>query len=85
MIFFTLSSGKHPDPNMTYAADFVELMQMGDFKFGAAFDGDGVSLKKALLLGEEAIKQDFYESPKMNTTLFIFKIVIFLLLFNQVY
>ena len=79
MIFFYPISGKHPDPNMTYAADFVELMQKGDFKFGAAFDGDGVSLKKALLLGEEAIKQYFYESAEMNTTLFIYKIVIFLL------
>ena len=28
---------------MTYAADFVELMKKGDFKFGASFDGDGVS------------------------------------------
>ena len=35
-------SGKHPDPNMTYAADFVDLMRESDFKFGAAFDGDGV-------------------------------------------
>ena len=27
---------------MTYAADFVDLMRESDFKFGAAFDGDGV-------------------------------------------
>ena len=40
--------GKHPDPNMTYAADFVDLMRESDFKFGAAFDGDGVCC--ALLL-----------------------------------
>ena len=37
-------AGKHPDPNMTYAADFVELMRKSDFKFGAAFDGDGVCI-----------------------------------------
>ncbi|XP_065070115.1 phosphoglucomutase-1-like [Rhopilema esculentum] len=43
--------GKHPDPNMTYAADFVELMQNSDFKFGAAFDGDG---DRNMLLGEHA-------------------------------
>ena len=41
-IFFWL--GKHPDPNMTYAADFVKLMEKSDFNFGAAFDGDGVCL-----------------------------------------
>lgn len=32
----------HPDPNMTYAHDLVELMYSGQFDFGAAFDGDGV-------------------------------------------
>ena len=44
-------SGKHPDPNMTYAADFVEFMRKSDFKFGAAFDGDGVrySINKAYI------------------------------------
>eukprot|EP00112_Aurelia_sp_Birch-Aquarium-sp1_P012146 Seg2553.1 transcript_id=Seg2553.1/GoldUCD/mRNA.D3Y31 product=Phosphoglucomutase-1 protein_id=Seg2553.1/GoldUCD/D3Y31 len=43
--------GKHPDPNMTYAADFVELMKKGDFEFGASFDGDG---DRNMLLGEHA-------------------------------
>ena len=35
--------GHHPDPNLTYAHDLVEDMENGDFEFGAAFDGDGVS------------------------------------------
>lgn len=36
--------GHHPDPNLTYAADLVETMKSGEHDFGAAFDGDGVSL-----------------------------------------
>lgn len=36
-------AGHHPDPNLTYAADLVEAMKEGDYGFGAAFDGDGVS------------------------------------------
>lgn len=36
--------GKHPDPNLTYAADLVAEMAKGSHDFGAAFDGDGVSL-----------------------------------------
>lgn len=35
--------GRHPDPNLTYAADLVEAMKKGDYDLGAAFDGDGVS------------------------------------------
>lgn len=35
--------GHHPDPNLTYAADLVTAMKEGDYDFGAAFDGDGVS------------------------------------------
>lgn len=34
--------GHHPDPNLTYAADLVQTMKMGEYDFGAAFDGDGV-------------------------------------------
>ncbi|XP_066996491.1 phosphoglucomutase [Anabrus simplex] len=33
--------GRHPDPNLTYAADLVEAMKTGDYDLGAAFDGDG--------------------------------------------
>lgn len=33
--------GKHPDPNLTYAADLVNAMKNGDYNLGAAFDGDG--------------------------------------------
>lgn len=33
--------GKHPDPNLTYAAELVEAMKSGDYSLGAAFDGDG--------------------------------------------
>lgn len=36
--------GHHPDPNLTYAADLVKAMKGGEYDFGAAFDGDGVSL-----------------------------------------
>lgn len=36
--------GHHPDPNLTYAADLVEAMKGGEYDFGAAFDGDGVSV-----------------------------------------
>lgn len=36
--------GHHPDPNLTYAADLVETMKSGEHDFGAAFDGDGVSI-----------------------------------------
>ena len=39
---FIWLTGKHPDPNMMYAADFVGLMKQGEFQFGGAFDGDGV-------------------------------------------
>lgn len=35
--------GHHPDPNLTYAADLVNSMKGGEYDFGAAFDGDGVS------------------------------------------
>ena len=34
--------GKHPDPNLTYASDLVDVMNEGIYDFGAAFDGDGV-------------------------------------------
>lgn len=37
--------GHHPDPNLTYAADMVEIIAKGDQDFGAAFDGDGVRKK----------------------------------------
>jgi phosphoglucomutase len=33
--------GAHPDPNLTYAADLVEMMKGGGIDFGAASDGDG--------------------------------------------
>lgn len=35
--------GSHPDPNLTYAAELVEALKNGNYDFGAAFDGDGVS------------------------------------------
>lgn len=44
MIYLTfLCSGHHPDPNLTYAADLVKALKEGEYGFGAAFDGDGVS------------------------------------------
>lgn len=36
--------GGHPDPNLTYARHLVDTMKKGEHDFGAAFDGDGVSL-----------------------------------------
>ncbi|XP_032234658.1 phosphoglucomutase-1 isoform X2 [Nematostella vectensis] len=33
--------GHHPDPNLTYAADLVNIMKKGEHGLGAAFDGDG--------------------------------------------
>jgi len=35
--------GHHPDPNLTYAADLVKMLNSGEYDFGAASDGDGVS------------------------------------------
>lgn len=43
VFFYFYNLGHHPDPNLTYAADLVKAMKEGDFGFGAAFDGDGVS------------------------------------------
>lgn len=36
--------GGHPDPNLTYAKQLVDTMKKGEHDFGAAFDGDGVSI-----------------------------------------
>jgi phosphomannomutase len=38
----THCTGHHPDPNLTYAADLVEILKKGEHDLGAAFDGDGV-------------------------------------------
>lgn len=42
--------GHHPDPNLTYAADLVKVLQDNPdlYKFGAAYDGDG---DRNMLLG----------------------------------
>ncbi|RWS31977.1 phosphoglucomutase-1-like protein [Leptotrombidium deliense] len=48
--------GHHPDPNLTYAADLVNLMKQGNHIFGAAFDGDG---DRNMILGYEA----FFVTP----------------------
>ena len=37
--------GGHPDPNLTYAKELVDDVVAGSYDFGAAFDGDGVSIK----------------------------------------
>ncbi|KAL6041927.1 phosphoglucomutase (alpha-D-glucose-1,6-bisphosphate-dependent) [Balamuthia mandrillaris] len=47
--------GKHPDPNLTYAADLVEVMYSGDYHFGAAWDGDA---DRNMILG-----QKFFVNP----------------------
>ncbi|XP_076462446.1 phosphoglucomutase-1-like [Babylonia areolata] len=46
----------HPDPNLTYAADLVNVMKRGEHAFGAAFDGDG---DRNLVLGQNA----FFVTP----------------------
>lgn len=48
--------GKHPDPNLTYAADLVTAMSKGLHSFGAAFDGDG---DRNMILGQNA----FFVTP----------------------
>lgn len=42
--------GHHPDPNLTYAADLVDLLKKGIHGFGAAFDGDGVRILKIITI-----------------------------------
>ena len=36
--------GGHPDPNLTYARELVDMMKTGEYDMGAAFDGDGVGV-----------------------------------------
>ncbi|XP_056388831.1 phosphoglucomutase-1 [Hyla sarda] len=48
--------GKHPDPNLTYASELVEIMKSGEHDFGAAFDGDG---DRNMILGKNA----FFVNP----------------------
>eukprot|EP00106_Octopus_bimaculoides_P012993 XP_014780435.1 PREDICTED: phosphoglucomutase-like [Octopus bimaculoides] len=46
--------GLHPDPNLTYAANLVNELKKGKHGFGAAFDGDGVSLLPFFFLYKNA-------------------------------
>ncbi|CAG5121125.1 unnamed protein product [Candidula unifasciata] len=48
--------GKHPDPNLTYAKDLVDIMKAGQHDFAAAFDGDG---DRNMILGHRA----FFVTP----------------------
>ena len=48
--------GLHPDPNLTYAEDLVELMRQGNHDFGCAFDGDG---DRNMIIG----KDGFFVTP----------------------
>nr|CAB3264815.1 phosphoglucomutase-1 [Phallusia mammillata] len=48
--------GKHPDPNLTYAAELVDEMKKGVHDFGVAFDGDG---DRNMIIG----KNGFFVSP----------------------
>ncbi|XP_046846374.1 phosphoglucomutase-1-like [Xenia sp. Carnegie-2017] len=48
--------GHHPDPNLTYAADLVEILKKGEHDLGAAFDGDG---DRNMILG----KNGFFVTP----------------------
>jgi len=45
----------HPDPNLTYAHELVELLYSGEYEFGAASDGDG---DRNMVLGNK-----FFVSP----------------------
>lgn len=49
--------GKHPDPNLTYAAELVDKLKANDeINFGVAFDGDG---DRNMILGQRG----FFVSP----------------------
>ncbi|CAH1392184.1 unnamed protein product [Nezara viridula] len=48
--------GGHPDPNLEYAKDLVDIMKEGKHDFGAAFDGDG---DRNMILGKDA----FFVTP----------------------
>lgn len=48
--------GLHPDPNLTYAKDLVDELQVGSYDIGAAFDGDG---DRNMILGHKA----FFVTP----------------------
>ncbi|KAI8774224.1 phosphoglucomutase [Biomphalaria glabrata] len=48
--------GSHPDPNLTYAKDLVDIMKQGKHDFAAAFDGDG---DRNMILGHNA----FFVTP----------------------
>jgi phosphoglucomutase len=48
--------GMHPDPNLTYAKDLVDIVSAGDYDIGAAFDGDG---DRNMILGSKA----FFVTP----------------------
>ncbi len=41
--------GVHPDPNLTYAADFVDRVYKEHFQFGSCWDGDG---DRNMILGD---------------------------------
>jgi len=48
--------GKHPDPNLTYAKDLVDIVSKGEHEFAVAFDGDG---DRNMILGQHA----FFVTP----------------------
>ncbi|KAH7724724.1 phosphoglucomutase-1 [Aphelenchoides avenae] len=48
--------GGHPDPNLTYAKELVDIVARGEHDFGAAFDGDG---DRNMILG----KKGFFVTP----------------------
>jgi phosphoglucomutase len=48
--------GCHPDPNLTYAKNLVDIMCKGENDLGAAFDGDG---DRNMILG----KNGFFVTP----------------------
>lgn len=62
--------GHHPDPNLTYAADLVNNMKGGEYDFGAAFDGDGVSPNKFLVKSVKIAMQ----GHAFGKVLYIFKL-----------
>jgi len=53
--------GHHPDPNLTYAKDLVDLMYTGNYDFGVAFDGDA---DRNLILGNK-----FFVTPSDSLAL----------------
>ena len=63
--------GGHPDPNLTYAKELVDMMKTGDYDMGAAFDGDGVGVVIAAML--QLLREDYsFTYPPLSVARYSF-------------